>query len=71
MLAIAESDIKGRADNSNNADERSIYFSTNTGAGIGGNRAKDSSQALSTHGQSSLCPVSSFKLKTRAAFSTT
>lgn len=37
---------------------------------MGGNKASDSSHMLSIHGQSSLCPVSSFKLKTEAAFST-
>lgn len=37
---------------------------------MGGNKASDSSHMLSIHGQSSLCPVSSFKLKTAAAFST-
>lgn len=40
------------------------------GGGVGGNLATVSSQALSIHGQSNLCPLSSFKLKTKAAFST-
>jgi len=45
-------------------------LSTNTGGVAGGNRASVSSQALSIHGQSNLCPLSNFKLKTNAAFST-
>lgn len=70
MWSSAEDAIRGRVDNSNRAEQRSLKLSTNTGGDVGGNRASVSLQALSIHGQSNLCPLSNFKLKTKAAFST-
>lgn len=70
MNSTADDEIRGRADSCKRAEQRPLKLSTNTGEGVGGNRATDSSQALSIHGQSNLCPLSSFKLKTNAAFST-
>lgn len=70
MWSIAEDEIRGRADSCKRAEQRSLKLSTNTGEDRGGNRANVSLQALSIHGQSNLCPLSNFKLKTKAAFST-
>lgn len=67
---MAEGKITGRAKSWMRADDLSLNFSTKTGGGIGGNCASVSSQILSIHGQSNLCPLSSFKLNTKAAFST-
>lgn len=70
MYSIAEDEICGRADSCKREEQRSLKLSTNTGGAVGGNRASASLQALSTQGQSNLCPLSNFKLKTKAAFST-
>lgn len=65
-----EEEITGRATSCTRAEQRDLYSSTKTVVGIGGKVASFSSQELSTHGQSSLCPLSSFKLNTKAALST-
>jgi hypothetical protein len=70
MHSMAEGDITGRAKSCESAEQRSLNLSTKTGGVVGGNRVSASSQALSIHGQSNLCPLSSFKLNTKAAFST-
>jgi hypothetical protein len=70
MCSIVEDEIRGRADNCERAEQRSLKLSTNTRGAVGGNRATVSLQALSIQGQSNLCPLSNFKLKTNAAFST-
>lgn len=70
MWSITEDEIRGREDNCKRVEQRSLKLSTNAGGDMGGNRARVSLQALSIHGQSNLCPLSNFKLKTKAAFST-
>ena len=70
MCSMAEDDITGRAKSCKSAEQRSLNLSTKAGGVVGGNCASVSSQALSIHGQSNLCPLSSFKLNTKAAFST-
>lgn len=70
MHSMAEDEISGRAKSRKSAQERSLNLSTKTWGGVGGNSANLSSQALSIHGHNSLCPLSSFKLNTNAAFST-
>uniref|UniRef100_A0A2P2KTG5 Uncharacterized protein LOC105118571 n=1 Tax=Rhizophora mucronata TaxID=61149 RepID=A0A2P2KTG5_RHIMU len=70
MYSRAEVEITGRAESCKSAKQRSLYLSTNTWGEVGGNSASLSSQALLTQGHSNLCPLSSFKLNTMAAFST-
>lgn len=65
-----EDEITGRAERCNNIEQRSLNLLTKIGGGVGGNSANASSQALSIQGQSNLCPLSNFKLNTKAAFST-
>lgn len=67
---MAEDEITGSADSCKSADDLSWNLLTKSGGGVGGKWASVSSHALSIQGQSNLCPLSSFKLNTRATLST-
>lgn len=70
MYSIVEDNIAGRAESRMSIEARSLYPSIKVAGGVGGSSASASSHTLSIHGHNSLCPLSSFKLNTAAAFST-
>lgn len=70
MLAMATGKTTGRAISCDREKKRFLYSSINPSRDKVGNWANSSEQALLIQGHSNLCPLSSFKLNTVAAFST-